>query len=105
MKPLLGFLAANIPILNEILFSNMRDLVLPYLQEDIIGMFSGLADKTNVNELKNIVNSYFEQLRVSKNIGFDNFLSFTDQIKSIILDGSVTQNELELLRKFIIEKP
>ncbi|KAF0152893.1 MAG: hypothetical protein FD143_821 [Ignavibacteria bacterium] len=101
MKPLLGFLFANIPILNEVLFTHFRNVILPYLQEDILGMFSGLINSTNVEELKGIVNIYFEQLSSEKNIGFDSFINFTDSIKQTLFDGKVTQDELDMLRKFV----
>ncbi|MEW6652375.1 MAG: hypothetical protein AB1394_02785 [Bacteroidota bacterium] len=102
MKPLLGFLLANVPILNEVLFTQFRDVVLPYLREDVLGMFSGLVNNTNVEELKSIVNSYFEQLNTVKSMGFDSFINFTDSLKKILLDGSITQDELDMLRKFVV---
>jgi hypothetical protein len=101
MKPVLGFILANIPILNEILFTYTRNVVLPYLQEDAIGMFSGLINNTNVDELKSIVNNYFQQLSSVQNIGFDSFLNFTDNLKKILFDGRITQVELDTLRKFV----
>lgn len=101
MKPLLGFLVANIPILNELLFTHLRNVVLPYLQEDLLGMFSGLINNTNVEELKSLVNTYFGQLNSTKNISYDSFINFTDKLKGVLFDGQITQNELDLLRKFV----
>lgn len=101
MKPLLGFIIANIPILNEILFTHLRNVVLPYLQEDLVGMFSGLINNTNVDELRNLVNAYFEQLNSAKNISYDSFINFTNNLKGVLFDGKITQTELDLLRKFV----
>jgi len=102
MKPMLGFILANVPVLNEILFTNLRNVILPYLKEDILGMLTGLINTTNAEELKLIINSYFDQLLTYKNIGFDSFLKFTNEIKQTLLDGQITQPELELLKKFIV---
>ncbi len=101
MKPMLGFLLANIPILNEIFFTHLRSVVLPYLREDILGMVTGLISNTNLDEFKIIVNNYFDQLGTVKNVGFESFITFTDKIKQIISDGQISQAELDLLRKFV----
>lgn len=101
MKPMLGFIFANVPILNDILFTQMRNVVLPYLREDILGIVTGVINNANVAELKAIVNNYFDQLGTVKNIGFDSFIAFTDKVKQIMTDGQITQNELDLLRKYV----
>lgn len=101
IKPLLGFLFANIPLLNEFMFTHMRNVVLPYLQEDLLGMFSGLIYNSNVEEMKSIVNKYFEQLSMAKNISFEEFVNFTDNFKKIFSDAKITQSEVDSLRKYV----
>lgn len=101
MKPLLGFILANIPILNEILFTHMRNVVLPYLQEDMLGMFSGFINNTNVDELKSIVNTYFEQLTKNNQIDYQSFQKFITTAKNVISDGIVLPSELNTIKKLL----
>ena len=102
IKPLLGFLVSNIPIINEALFTYARGFVLPYIQEDLIGMLTNLIDGTNVPELKELIVKYFDNIKNAKDVGFESIQNFTELIRNVLKDGQIMPNELEAVKKFLV---
>lgn len=101
IKPLLGFLVSNIPIINEALFTYARGFVLPYIQEDLVGMLTNLIDGTNVPEMKELIVKYFEQLKNSSQIDYQSFQKFITTAKNVISDGTVLPSELNAIQKLL----
>lgn len=99
---IIGFLFANAPGLFEIGFNYVRDFASSFMLEDLTAILNALAGGTNVNEMKNLVTQYFDQLSSNPAIDFQNFQNFISTVKKSLLDNQITNTELELVRKFML---
>lgn len=99
---IIGFLFANAPGLFEIGFNYVRDFASSFMLEDLTAILNPLAGGTNVNEMKNLVTQYFDQLSSNPAIDFQNFQNFISTVKKSLLDNQITNTELELVRKFML---
>jgi len=99
---IISFLFANAPGLYEIGFNYVRDFASSFMLEDLTAILNPLTGSTNANEMKTLVDQYFNQLSSNPSINFQNFQSFIATVKNSLLDNQVTTTELELVRKFLI---
>ena len=100
---IIGFLFANAPGLFEIGFNYVRDFAGSFMLEDITAILNPLTGGTNLNEMKNLITQYFDQLKTNPSINFQNFQNFITTVKSSLLDNQITNTELDLVRKFILK--
>ena len=99
---IIGFLFANAPGLFEIGFNYVRDFAGSFMLEDLTAILNPLAGETNVNEMKNLVTQYFNQLSNNPAIDFQNFQNFITTVKNSLIDNQISNTELELVRKFLL---
>ena len=99
---IIGFLFANAPGLFEIGFNYVRDFAGSFMLEDLTAILNPLAGETNVNEMKNLVSQYFNQLSNNHAIDFQNFQNFITTVKNSLIDNQISNTELELVRKFLL---
>ena len=99
---IIGFLFANAPGLFEIGFNYVRDFASSFILQDLTSILNPLAGGTNVNEMKNLVTQYFDQLSSNPAIDFQNFQNFITTVKNSLMDNQITNTELELVRKFML---
>ena len=99
---IIGFLFANAPGLFEIGFNYVRDFASSFMLEDLTAILTPLTGGTNVNEMKNLVTQYFNQLSNNPAIDFQNFQNFISTVKKSLLDNQITNTELEMVRKFLL---
>jgi hypothetical protein len=99
---IIGFLFANAPGLFEIGFNYVRDFAGSFMLEDLTAILTPLAGETNVNEMKNLVTQYFNQLSNNPAIDFQNFQNFITIVKNSLIDNQISNTELELVRKFLL---
>ena len=98
---IISFLFANTPGLYEIGFNYVRDFASSFMLKDLTAILNPLTGSTNANEMKTLVDQYFNQLSSNPSINFQNFQSFIATVKNSLLDNQVTTTELELVRKFL----
>ena len=70
--------------------------------EDITAILNPLTGGANVDEMKNLVTQYFDQLKTNPSIDFQNFQNFITTVKNSLMDNQITNTELELVRKFLL---
>jgi hypothetical protein len=99
---IIGFLFANAPGLIEIGFNYVRDFASSFMLEDLTAILTPLTGGTNVNEMKNLVTQYFDQLSNNPAIDFQNFQNFITTVKNSLMDNQISNTELELVRKFLL---
>jgi hypothetical protein len=99
---IISFLFANVPGLLEIGFNYVRGFVSSYMQEDLTTILNSLSTGTNVNEMKNLVNQYFNQLSSNTAIDFQNFYNFISTVKNSLIDNQITATELDLVKKLML---
>lgn len=99
---IIGFLFTNAPGLFEIGFNYVRDFAGSFMLEDLTAILNPLAGETNVNEMKNLVTQYFNQLSNNPAIDFQNFQNFITTVKNSLIDNQISNTELELVRKFLL---
>ena len=98
---IIGFLFANAPGLFEISFNYVRDFASSFMLEDLTAILTPLTGGTNVDEMKNLVTQYFNQLSSNPAIDFQNFQNFITTVKNSLTDNQISNTELELVRKFL----
>jgi len=99
---IISFLFSNAPAVYELAFNYVRDFAGSFMLEDLTAILNPLAGGTNVNEMKNLVTQYFDQLSSNPAIDFQNFQNFISTVKKSLLDNQITNTELELVRKFML---
>ncbi len=99
---IVSFLFANAPGLFEIGFNYVRDFASSFMLEDLTAILTPLTGGTNVNEMKNLVTQYFDQLSNNPAIDFQNFQNFITTVKNSLMDNQISNTELELVRKFLL---
>lgn len=99
---ILGFLYTNAPGILEIGFNYVRDFASSYMLEDLTAILNPFTGGTNVTEMKNLVTQYFDQLGGNPSIDFQNFQNFISTVKNTLTDNQITNAELELVRKLLL---
>ena len=99
---IISFLFANAPGLFEIGFNYVRDFAGSFMLEDLTAILNPLTGGTNVNEMKNLVTQYFDQLSSNPAIDFQNFQNFITTVKSSLLDNQISNTELDSVRQFLL---
>lgn len=99
---IISFLFANVPGLYELGFNYIRDFASSFFLEDLTAILNPLAGGTNVNEMKNLVTQYFDQLGSNTNIDFQNLKNFISAVKNSALDNQITNTELELVGQYLL---
>lgn len=99
---IIGFLFTNAPGLFEVGFNYVRDFAGSFMLEDLTAILNPLTGGTNVNEMKNLITQYFDQLKTNPSIDFQNFQNFITTVKNSLMDKQITNAELELVRKFLL---
>lgn len=99
---IISFVFANAPGLYELGFNYVRDFASSFMLEDITAILNPLAGGTNVNEMKNLVTQYFEQLSSNPKIDFQSFQNFISTVKNSVLDNQITNTELSLVKQFLL---
>ena len=99
---IINFLFANAPGLFEIGFNYVRDFASSFMLEDLTAILNPLTGGTNVNEMKNLITQYFNQLSSNPAVDFQNFQNFIITVKSSLLDNQISNTELDLVRQFLL---
>jgi hypothetical protein len=99
---IISFLFANAPGLFEIGFNYVRDFAGSFMLEDLTAILNPLTGGTNVNEMKNLITQYFNQLSSNPAIDFQNFQNFITTVKSSLLDNQISNTELDSVRQFLL---
>jgi hypothetical protein len=99
---IVSFLFANAPGLFELGFNYVRNFAGSFMLDDLTAALNPLAGGTNVNEMKNLVTQYFEQLSSNPNIDFQSFQNFISTVKNSVLDNQITNTELGLVKQFLL---
>lgn len=99
---IIGFFFANAPGLFELGFNYARDFASSFMLEDITAILNPLTGGANVSEMKNLVTQYFNQLSNNPAIDFQNFQNFITTVKNALVDNQITNTELDLVRKFLL---
>ena len=99
---IIGFLFTNAPGLFEVGFNYVRDFAGSFMLEDLTAILNPLTGGTNVNEMKNLITQYFDQLKTNPSIDFQNFQNFITTVKNSLMDKQITNTELELVRKILL---
>jgi len=71
--------------------------------EDITAILNPLTGGTNVNEMKNHITQYFNQLSSNPAIDFQNFQNFITTVKSSLLDNQISNTELDSVKQFLLK--
>lgn len=98
---IISFLFAHVPGLFEIGFNYVRSFASSLMQEDLTAILNSLGVGANVNEMKNLVNQYFNQLGSNTSIDFQNFSNFVTTVKNSLTDNQITATELDLVKNLI----
>lgn len=99
---IISFLFAHAPGLFEIGFNYVRGFASSLMQEDLTSILNSFGTGANVNEMKNLVNQYFNQLGSNTAIDFQNFSNFITTVKNSLIDSQITATELDLVKKLIL---
>ena len=99
---IISFLIANVPGLFELGFNYVRDFASSFMLEEITTILNPLTGGANVSEMKNLVTQYFNQLSSNPTIDFQNFQNFISTVKNSLLDNQITNTELDLVRRFLL---
>ena len=100
---IISFLFSNAPGVYELAFNYVRDFAGSFMLEDITAILNPLTGGTNVNEMKNLVTQYFDQLSSNTSIDFQSFQNFIKTVKNSLLDNQISNTELDLVRQFILK--
>ena len=98
---IISFLFSNAPAVYELDFNYVSDFAGSFMLEDITAILNALTGGENVNEMKNLITQYFNQLS-SKSYRFSKLSEFYQSVKKSLLDNQITNTELELVRKFLL---
>jgi len=99
---IISFLFSNAPAVYELAFNYVRDFAGSFMLEDITASLNPLTGGTNVNEMKNLITQYFNQLSSNPAIDFQNFQNFITTVKSSLLDKQISNTELDSVRQFLL---
>ena len=99
---IISFLFSNAPGVYELAFNYVRDFAGSFMLEDITAILNPLTGGTNVNEMKNLITQYFNQLSSNPAIDFQNFQNFITTVKSSLLDNQISNTELDSVRQFLL---
>ena len=99
---IISFLFSNAPAVYELAFNYVRDFAGSFMLEDITAILTPLTGGTNVNEMKNLITQYFNQLSSNPAIDFQNFQNFITTVKSSLLDNQISNTELDSVRQFLL---
>ncbi len=99
---IISFLFSNAPAVYELAFNYVRDFAGSFMLENITAMLNQLTGGTNVNEMKNLIAQYFNQLSSNPAIDFQNFQNFITTVKSSLLDNQISNTELDSVRQFLL---
>jgi hypothetical protein len=99
---IISFLFTNVPGLFELGFNYVRDFAGSFMLEDLTAVLNPLTGGTNVNEMKNLITQYFNQLSSNPAIDFQNFQNFITTVKSSLLDNQISNTELDSVRQFLL---
>jgi len=99
---IISFLFSNAPAVYELAFNYVRDFAGSFMLEDITASLNPLTGGTNVNEMKNLITQYFNQLSSNPAIDFQNFQNFITTVKSSLLDNQISNTELDSVRQFLL---
>ena len=99
---IISFLFSNAPAVYELAFNYVRDFAGSFMLEDITAILNPLTGGTNVNEMKNLITQYFNQLSSNPAIDFQNFQNFITTVKSSLLDNQISNTELDSVRQFLL---
>lgn len=99
---IISFLFANVPGLFEVGFNYVRDFASSFMLEELTAILVPLAGGTNVAEMQSLITQYFNQLSNNPNIDFQSFQNFITTVKNSVLDKKISNAELELVRKFLL---
>jgi hypothetical protein len=99
---MISFLFSNAPAVYELAFNYVRDFAGSFMLEDITAILNPLTGGTNVNEMKNLITQYFNQLSSNPAIDFQNFQNFITTVKSSLLDNQISNTELDSVRQFLL---
>jgi hypothetical protein len=100
----IGFVFSHAPALYEMAFNTVRDVAGSYMRDDLTAALGPLAGGTNVNEMKGLITQYVDQLSSNPAVDFQSFQKFSTTVKSALLDGQITNAELELAKQYLLEK-
>lgn len=101
---IIGFVFSHAPAVYEIAFSSVRDFASSFVLDDLTAALNPLAGGTNVQEMKNLITQYFEQLSSNPAIDYQNFQKFFTTVKNTLSDGQISNAELESAKQFILKK-
>jgi len=99
---IISFLFANAPGLFELGFNYLSGFASSLMQEDLTAVLNSLGTGANVNEMKNLVNQYFNQLSGNTAIDFQNFSNFISTVKNSLMDNQITTTEIDLVKKLML---
>lgn len=99
---IISFIFNNAPVLYEIAFNYVRSFASSFMLEDLTAILTPLTGGTNVNEMKNLVTQYFDQLNNNTAVNFQSFQNFITTVKNSLADNRITNTELDLVRKFLL---
>ena len=99
---IIGLIYSYAPAAYELVYNYARDFASSFLLDDLTAILNPLTGGTNVNEMKTLITQYFEQLKNNPSIDFQNFQSFITTVKNSLMDNQITNTELELVRKFLL---
>lgn len=99
---IISFLYTNAPAVYELAFNYVRDFAGSFMREDLTAILNPLTGGANVDEMKNLVTQYFDQLDSNSAIDFNNFQNFITIVKNSVLDNHISNSELELVRQYIL---
>jgi len=99
---IISFLFSNAPAVYELAFNYVRDFASSFMMEDLTAILTPLTGETNVKEMKNLVTQYFNQLSNNPAIDFRNFQNFITTVKNSLIDNQISNTELDLVRKFLL---
>lgn len=99
---IISFLYTNAPAFYELAFNYVRDFAGSFMREDLTAILNPLTGGANVDEMKNLVTQYFDQLDSNSAIDFNNFQNFITIVKNSVLDNHISNSELELVRQYIL---
>jgi len=100
---IISFLFSNAPAVYELAFNYVRDFAGSFMLEDITAILNPLTGGTNVNEMKNLITQYFNQLSSNPAIDFQNFQNFITTVKSSLLDNQISNTELDSVKQFLLK--
>lgn len=98
----ISFLFAHVPGLFEPGFNYLRGFAGSFMKEELTSILNTLGGGANISELKNLVNRYADQLSSNTAIDFQNFSHFITTVKTSLADKQITNTELELVRKLLL---